>query len=97
MKIYYLLFKWTKDGDVIYYSANNAQIRYELTYNYFRGKLISIKQKDFKNHKNNRIYSLFALFYAKFEALFFFDKLYYYDYKKEENVLLELYNNMLIY
>ena len=71
-------------------------IRYELSYHYFFNKLISITQKDKKN-QNNRIYSIIQIAFAKIEMLFFFDKLYYINYKKEDNVLLDLYNKMLIY
>lgn len=60
------------------------------------GKLIFITQKD-KQNKNNKIYSIIQIILAKLEMLFLFDKLYYINYKKEDNVLLELYNNMLIY
>ena len=60
------------------------------------GKLIFITQKD-KQNKNNKIYSIIQIILAKLEMLFLFDKLYYINYKKEDNVLLELFNNMLIY
>lgn len=86
-----------KDGDIVFYSDKKQEnIRYELSYHYFFNKLITITQKDKKN-QNNRIYSIIQIAFAKIEMLFFFDKLYYINYKKEDNVLLDLYNKMLIY
>ncbi len=61
------------------------------------GRLISINVKDLKNSKNNKLYSFIRIFFAKAEALLLFDKTYYFNYQKEENILLELVNNMLIY
>ena len=84
------------DGVIIIYSTNKEEIRYELTYHYLFGKLISISQKDLKG-KNNKKYSIISLLTKMFESLFMYDKFYYVDYKQEENILLELYNRALIY
>ena len=48
------------DGVIIIYSSNKEEIRYELTYHYLFGKLISISQKDLKG-RNNKKYSIISL------------------------------------
>lgn len=85
-----------KDGTIILYSSNKGIARYELTYHYICGKLVSIAQKDLLK-KNNRRYSFISLFLKKFESLYIYDNFYYLDYNKDEEILLELYNKMLIY
>lgn len=84
------------DGVIIVYNSNKEEIRYELTYHYLFGKLISISQKDLKG-KNNKKYSIISLFFKMFESLFIYDKFDYFEYNKDDEVLLELYNRALIY
>ena len=84
------------DGVIIIYSSNKEEIKYELTYHYICGKLVLITQKE-KKKKNNRKYSLISLFFKKVESLFIYDKFDYFDYNKDDEVLLELYNRALIY
>lgn len=85
-----------KNGAIILYSSNDGVIKYELTYHYICGKLVLITQKDLTG-KNNRKYSLISLFFKKVESLFIYDKFDYFDYNKDDEILLELYNRALIY
>ena len=85
-----------KNGAIILYSSNDGIAKYELTYHYIYGKLVLITQKDLTG-KNNRKYSLISLFFKKVESLFIYDKFDYFDYNKDDEILLELYNRALIY
>ncbi len=85
-----------KNGAIILYSSNDGVPKYELTYHYICGKLVLITQKDLTG-KNNRKYSLISLFFKKVESLFIYDKFDYFDYNKDDEILLELYNRALIY
>lgn len=85
-----------KNGAIILYSSNDGVAKYELTYHYICGKLVLITQKDLTG-KNNRKYSLISLFFKKVESLFIYDKFDYFDYNKDDEILLELYNRALIY
>ena len=85
-----------KNGAIILYSSNDGIAKYELTYHYICGKLVLITQKDLTG-KNNRKYSLISLFFKKVESLFIYDKFDYFDYNKDDEILLELYNRALIY
>lgn len=80
-------------GTVIEYCKERTA-SYELTYHYLFDRLIFISQK---TPKNNRKYNFVQIFMAKMESLLFFDKMLYYGYKKDDLILVNLFNKMLIY
>lgn len=89
--------QFNNDGTLIIYTPDEEAYRYELTYHYFCGKLISISQKDRLVKKNMKIYTIFEIFFAKLESMLFVDKSYYVKNRRNEKILVQLFNNMLVY
>ncbi len=89
--------QFNNDGTIVMYTSDEEAYRYELTYHYFYGKLISISQKDRLVKKNMKIYTIFEIFFAKLESMLFVDKSYYVKNRRNEKILVQLFNNMLVY
>ena len=47
--------------------------------------------------KNEEIYTIFEIFLAKLESMLFVDKSYYVKNRRNEKILVQLFNNMLVY